>query len=322
MIVITGGMGFIGSVLLSKFNQNKIKHIIIVDEFDNTDKWKNLLKKKFIDLIDKYEFLEKLKNKKFIKNIKTIIHLGACSNTTETDMNFLYNTNTKYSQDLLYYCLENNIRFIYASSAAVYGNGKFGFSDSNELTPLLEPLNKYGFSKWLFDNFLVQNNYSDLVAGLRFFNVFGPNEYHKGNMRSVIYNAYFEAINLNKIFLFKSNDFNIKDGEQKRDFIYVKDVVDIIFYFYENYKLNGIYNIGTGNAETFNSLANFVFQSINKKINIEYIEMNENIKNQYQNFTQADITKLRQTGYKKEFFDFKNAIDDYIKGYLITNSYL
>ncbi len=320
MIVITGGVGFIGSVIAAKLNQNGEQNILIVDENENNEKWKNLRKKQFSEFLTKEEFLALIENhslkKRFRKKISAIIHMGACSDTTQQNMEYLHQTNYRYSISLLHYALENKIRFIYASSAAVYGDGKQGFNDSHTLTHQLLPLNKYGFSKWLFDEYVIHNGYAQQVTGLRFFNVFGPNEYHKGNMSSVIYKLFHSIQETGQIKLFESHEPEYEHGEQKRDFIYVKDAAEILLFFLNNNK-TGIFNAGTGKAETFNSLAQYTSQAMDKKIAIQYFPMPEDVKKHYQYFTEADIQKLRNAGYAREFTPFCDAVSDYVKNYLL-----
>ncbi len=320
MIVLTGAAGFIGSAFLSRLNMEGISDVIVVDNLKKGGKWKNLVGKEFCEYVSKYDFFDFLLNVLDNKiKIDAIIHLGACSSTTEDDMDYLYANNFRFSKDLLEYSAQKDIRFIYASSAAVYGDGKMGFSDDDNLTPHLKPLNKYGYSKWLFDNYVIKNKLNDFATGLRFFNVFGPNEYHKGDMASVVYKSYNQIAETGSLKLFKSHIEGFKDGEQKRDFIYVKDVCDIIWFFLNNNK-GGIYNAGTGNAGTFNELAIESFKALNRKAQIEYIDMPESVKNQYQYFTQADAAKLREAGYDKKFSFLPKGIEDYIKNYLTAEN--
>ncbi len=315
MFLITGAAGFIGSAFIKHLNENKINDIIAVDEFGNQDKWKNLRNKNFIRFYDKNDFLEIIKTGKLKQKINYIIHFGACSDTTETDMNYLYKNNVEYSIALLNFALNNDIRFIYASSAAVYGNGNFGFNDDEKLNCQLKPLNKYAYSKWLFDNYVILNGYENKVTGLRFFNVFGPNEYHKEHMSSIIFKAYNQINQTGKIKLFKSNLTGLDHGEQKRDFIYVKDVLKVTHFFTTNNKC-GIYNVGTGDANSFNSLAIHVFNAMSKEYNVEYIDMPLQLNEKYQNYTCADISKLRKADYNDDFTDFKTGVYEYVKKYL------
>lgn len=320
-IILTGGAGFIGSVLLKFLNNIGIEEIIIVDHLDTSEKWKNLRNKIFEDYIDKKDFLELLDKNK-IDNIRAIIHLGACSSTIEKDSNYLIHNNYKYSKKLCSFALYNNIRFIYASSAATYGDGSMGFKDDIKLLPFLKPLNIYGFSKHLFDLWLYKNKLFNRVVGLKFFNVYGPNEYHKGEMRSVVNKAYLQIKKEKKIKLFKSYKKEYKDGEQKRDFIYVKDVAKVILFFLENIEKNGLFNVGTSQARSWNELAKVIFETLNIPINIEYIDMPEDIKKNYQYFTQANINKLREAGYIDEFTPIEEGVKEYINNYLEKKEYI
>ncbi len=317
MIVLTGGAGFIGSCFLKTLNNKGIYDVLVVDHLGHSAKWKNLLGKKFIKFVNKTDFRDLLKNNYYENRISAIFHFGACSSTTETDADYLIDNNYNYSIELAQYAFRNNIRFIYASSAATYGDGALGYSDLK--FEEFQPLNAYGFSKQLFDLWLVQNSYMQKVVGLKFFNVFGPNEYHKNDMSSMVYKAYNQIVNTDKVQLFKSNSNNYKNGEQMRDFIYVKDACNIIWDIYLDKNINGIYNLGTGKARSWNDLANAVFSALNKNPNIEYIDMPISIVNQYQNFTQADMSKLLKTNIKLEFSELENSIKDYVQNYLSKN---
>jgi ADP-L-glycero-D-manno-heptose 6-epimerase len=316
-IIVTGGAGFIGSNLVETLNQKGEDRIIIVDHLNEGNKWKNLLGLKFLDYIEKDEFLEKIE-KGYFKDVSAIVHLGACSNTTVKDLHYLYLNNYKYSQKLALFALENEINFIYASSAATYGDGSMGFSDEEALLPKLKPLNPYGFSKHLFDLWLYYNELLNQVVGLKYFNVFGEREFHKGEMKSVALKAYEEIKKEGKVKLFKSYHPDYKDGEQLRDFIYVKDAVEVTIFFLENPKIKGIFNVGTGKARSFKDLVLAIFSALSLPPNIEYIEMPEYLKNQYQYFTQADITKLRKVGYNKPMWELESAIKNYVN-YLEKN---
>ncbi len=319
MYIVTGGAGFIGSVMVWKLNQKGIDDIIVVDKLRKEDKWKNLRKKRFADYIDKEEFINFLLNNKF-SNIDAIIHIGACSSTTEKDADYLMKNNFEYSKILAEYSLKNNIRFLYASSAATYGNGEFGYSDEDSNTLKLKPMNMYGFSKHIFDLWVLKNNYQDKIVGFKYFNVFGPNEYHKKDMMSVICKAYSQIQNRGILRLFKSYKKGIPHGEQKRDFVYVKDVVDVMFYFLLNKDKNGIYNVGTGKARSFNDLAKATFNAMGKKVKIKYIDMPLAIRDRYQYFTEAKLDKLRKAGYSKEFTSLEEAIKDYVQNYLMNEN--
>lgn len=311
MIILTGGAGFIGSCLLWKLNREGISDIIVVDEPLTPEKKRNLEGKKFNDFLDKDKFLSLVSSGRLGKKVDAIFHLGACTSTTLTDMDYFIKNNVEYSKKLAEYSIAGNIRFIYASSGATYGDGSQGFSDEDENTLRLKPLNPYGYSKHLFDLWIINSGLIKDVVGLKYFNVFGPNEYHKRDMRSVIPKSFDEVIRSKKMRLFKSHKKEYGDGGQKRDFIYVKDAVDATYYFFENRDKGGIYNIGTGIARTWNDLAKALFNALDMEPNIEYFDMPENLRDKYQYFTQADISKLRQAGYKKDFFTLEDAVKEY-----------
>ncbi len=315
MILITGGAGFIGSCFIKKLNDNGIKEIVIIDKLRFGEKWKNLIGKKFIDLHNK----DTLNLAKFLENNKfqAIFHFGACTDTTEKNAEYLLENNYKFSIQLAEFALANNIRFIYASSAATYGSGENGYSDIE--FDNLKPLNMYGFSKHLFDIWVINNKYDSKFVGLKFFNVFGPNEYHKGEMASMVYKAYKQIKATGTVKLFKSYSAEYPDGEQKRDFIYVKDVSDVIWSIYQNPNISGIYNLGTGEAHSWNELISYVFNALNLEIKIEYIEMPEELIHQYQYFTQAKMDKLKNTGLKLNFRPLEENVNDYVKNYLSQN---
>lgn len=324
MIIVTGGAGFIGSALVWKLNELGAEDIIIVDEFGKDDKYRNLISLKFLDVLDKDDFGNMVASDFFKKNkVETIFHLGACSSTTELDFNFLLRNNTEYTKFLCGHAIENNIRFINASSAATYGDGKQGYSDNESKLETLIPLNPYGYSKHLFDLWAKHNGYLDKIASLKYFNVYGPNEYHKKDMMSVVNKCFYQVKETGKARLFKSTLTEYGDGEQKRDFIYVKDAVDMTIFFHENKIVNGIYNLGTGTANTFNDFVMPIFEALNLKESIEYFDMPEILKDKYQDFTQADMDKLKSVGYDKGTTPIKDAVIDYVKNYLNTeNPYL
>lgn len=313
MIIVTGGAGFIGSCLVKRLNDEGITDIIIVDNLGKSEKWKNLRGKTFYSYFDKNEFLEELT---FLdEDIELIVHLGACSETTETDASYLMKNNFQYTHQLANFALDNDIRFIYASSASTYGSGEFGYNESN--IQKLKPMNCYAFTKQAFDLWAEDNSLFNEITGLKFFNVFGPNEYHKGKMLSMVYQAHKQINETGKVKLFKSYHPDFKDGEQKRDFIYVKDVVDIIYNIIES-DISGLYNVGTGIASSWNDLANATFKAMNKRNNIEYVDMPEQLKNQYQYFTQADMAKL-QSEIKLNFRTLEESVNDYVCNYLMSD---
>lgn len=318
-IVVTGGAGFIGSNVVKRLNELGEDKIFIVDNLDKSEKWKNLVSLNFEDYIHKDLFLDEIKKGSFDGSIKAIIHLGARSSTTEQDVDFLMKNNYEYTKELAKWSIKNNVRFIYASSAATYGDGSKGFSDAHETIPQLKPLNAYGFSKQIFDLWALKNKILDKIAGLKYFNVYGPGEYHKGDMRSMVLKAYEQIKRDGKIRLFKSYKPEYKDGEQLRDFIYVKDAVDMTLFFLEKRELNGIFNIGTGQPRSWNDLACAVFSSLKMQLNIEYVDMPEEIKDKYQYFTKAEMKKLKDAGYKKPVTSLEEAVKDYIMNYLEKN---
>jgi len=313
MIIVTGGAGFIGSALVKKLNDEGYEDIIIVDNLGSGEKWKNLLNLKFVEYIHKENFFKKLDN---LRDIRAIFHLGACSSTTEADADYLYNNNFIYSRRLAEFAIRKNIRFIYASSAATYGAGEQSYSDADEMSAQLRPLNKYGWSKLLMDRWVLQNELQNKICGLKFFNVFGPNEYHKGAMKSMVYKAFYQIKETGKVKLFRSNHPDFTDGGQMRDFIYVKDIVDVIYWLFENKNINGIFNVGTGIAHTWKEMMQAVFDAMNISENIEYIEMPEILKNSYQNYTCAVMDKLQETGYPINFLSLEDSVQDYVVNYL------
>jgi ADP-L-glycero-D-manno-heptose 6-epimerase len=316
MIVITGAAGFIGSCVVGKLNSEGHTDLILVDDFSKIEKDSNLIGKQYIKKFDRKHFLSI--SPKY--GIDFFIHIGARTDTTETNKEIFDELNLNYSKSIWYHCVKNNIPLIYISSAATYGDGKLGYNDQDDsLSYKLKPLNFYGESKNDFDKWVLeQTETPPNWYGLKLFNVFGPNEYHKGRMASVVYHAYKQAKETNKIKLFKSHNPNFGNGEQLRDFIYVKDVIDVIFWLTENTPKSGIYNVGSGRARSFSSLVDAVCSTIDSddKIEIEFIDMPEDIKDKYQYFTQANINKLRSVGYTKPFFSLEEAIDDYIQNYL------
>ena len=320
MIVVTGGAGFIGSATIWRLNQLG-RDDIIVDDLGTDDKWKNLNGLKFADFFDKYSFLEKIEEDSFPFAIDTVIHLGACSSTTEQDAGYLMNNNFRYSQELVRYFLVRGARFIYASSAATYGSGDSGYNDDESKLDELRPLNMYGYSKHLFDMWIKRERLINKVAGMKYFNVYGPNEYHKDDMRSVVHKAFEQIRDTGGVKLFKSYKSDYKDGEQKRDFIYVKDAVDMTLYFMEHPDKNGIYNIGTGNARTWNDLVTAVFNAMGKPVKIDYVDMSDDLKNKYQYFTEANIDKLKNAGYNKKITSLDDGVADYVQNYLLKQEY-
>ena len=319
MYIITGGAGFIGSALVWELNRHGIYDIIVVDNLASTEKWKNLLGKRFTNYYHKSIFLDMLHNKAF-KNIQGIVHLGACSSTTERNADYLMENNLHYTIALCRYALEHGIRFLNASSASTYGDGSQGFDDNLEIIYSLRPLNMYGFSKQLFDLWTLQHGYEHSIASFKFFNVYGPNEYHKGDMRSVVLKTFLDIMKGNPSKLFKSYKPEYKDGEQMRDFIYIKDIVVILYQFLCEPSWNGIFNIGTGIARTWNDLIQAVYTALDKDCIIEYIDMPEYLKEKYQYYTKADISHfMNVTQHQFSFTSLEDGVRDYVHNYLLQD---
>ncbi|HET6370765.1 MAG TPA: ADP-glyceromanno-heptose 6-epimerase [Nitrospiria bacterium] len=316
MLIVTGGAGFIGSAYVWKLNSRGIDDILIVDNLGSSDKWKNLVNRRFVDYLHKEKFLAMIAGERLPFSVRAIVHLGACSSTTERDADYLMENNYRYSRALAEWSLRNNVRFLYASSGATYGDGSEGFSDDDQKTPALKPLNMYGYSKQLFDLWVLRNKLSQKVAGIKFFNVFGPNEYHKGEMASVVFKAFCQVRDTGKVRLFKSHRKEYKDGEQLRDFVYVKDCVEVIEWLRENPEANGIFNLGTGRSRSWNDLAAAVFSAMGRKNAIEYIDMPDSIRNSYQYFTEAKMDKLRSLGCSIRFRSLEDGIHDYVVNHL------
>lgn len=317
LIVVTGGAGFIGSATVRWLNDKGLNNIVIVDEFDKSEKWKNLVGKKFVDLLDKSQLHEWLIGKESL--IEAFIHLGACSDTMETDSAYLLENNYRYSVKLAEYALENEQRFIYASSAATYGDGSKGFVDDVSKLYELEPLNMYGFSKQLFDQWAFNEGVLDRLVGLKYFNVFGPNEWHKGRMASAISRMVPQIQKGEKVKLFKSTEpEKYPDGEQKRDFIYVKDAVRMTCAFLEN-EVGGLYNIGSGVASTWKDLTLAVYRALDRKPEIEYIDMPPELVSKYQNYSRADMTRTEKVLKRQtKCLPLQDSVADYVRNHLVT----
>ncbi len=317
LIVITGGAGFIGSCVVRYLNDKGMSNLLIVDELRHSEKWKNLVGKRFVDVISKNQLFDWLEGRESL--IEAFIHLGACSDTLETDASYLLENNYRYSVRLAEYALKNSQRFIYASSAATYGNGSEGFIDDQENLYALQPLNMYGFSKQLFDQWAFNEGVLDKIVGLKYFNVFGPNEYHKGRMASAVSKMVPQILSGETVKLFKSSDpSHYADGEQKRDFIYVKDVVRMTCAFLEN-DVGGLYNIGSGEASTWNALTRAVFKALDRPPQIQYIDMPHDLVNKYQNYSRADMAKTISVLKKDaQTMSLEDAVVDYVKNYLVS----
>jgi ADP-L-glycero-D-manno-heptose 6-epimerase len=319
MMIVTGGAGFIGSAMVWRLNQDGFTDILVVDNLGKSDKWKNLVNLSFIDYVHRDVFLERLYANHF-SNIKAIVHMGACSATTQRDADFLMQNNYAYSVKIAQYALKNGIRLINASSAATYGDGKKGFDDDTPHLPSLRPLNMYGYSKHLFDLWAFGSGALDRLVSLKFFNVFGPNEYHKKDMSSVVYKAYFQARTTGKIKLFKSYRDDYADGEQRRDFVYVKECVEVMAWLLKNTKVNGLFNLGTGCDRSWNDLAQAVFNALNLPVQIEYIDMPDILKDRYQYYTCSNNRKLIDAVQPFQFSQLEESVKDYVCNYLSTQA--
>ena len=323
MIILTGGGGMIGSMIAWHLNtQMNFDDVVIVDDLINEQQENNFNKRKFIEYVAKDDLKKYLKDK---KNVSAVIHMGAISATTESNFNRLLQSNIRFSQALWHWCAENKVPFIYASSAATYGNGSVGYGDNESELDKLSPLNAYGYSKHFFDRWvqleLSKNQPTPPQwCGLKFFNVYGPNEYHKGRMASVAFHAFNQFKETNQIKLFKSEHPSYADGMQVRDFIYVKDAVKIIIFFLNNNNFSGLYNAGTGNAETFKALAEaLLINTKGQPDDIKYIEMPNDLKGKYQYYTQATMNKINSIGFNDNFMNLKEGVTDYLENYLLTS---
>jgi len=317
-IVVTGGAGFIGSALVWRLNELGRDDILIVDSLDKTDKWKNLSPLRFADYIDAYEFIDDLD---IFKSTEIVFHLGACSSTTETDADYMIRNNYQYTQDLARWAVKNGVRFIYASSAATYGDGSAGMPDGFEELDRFRPLNVYGYSKHLFDQYAARSGMFESIVGLKYFNVFGPNEDHKGDMRSLVNKAFGQINSTGKLQLFRSHNPEYADGEFGRDFVYVKDAVDMSLHFMEN-KTGGLFNIGSSRMNTWNALADAIFKALDMPKDVEFVDMPEHLRDRYQYRTEADLTRLREVGYNAETTSLDEAVADYVRNYLVPGKHL
>jgi len=324
MIIVTGGAGLIGSAVVNKLNQLGREDILVVDHLGRSDKWRNLVALRFMDYMEKDDFEARLDSGSLQRQplhgsskLEAVFHLGACSATTELDATYLIRNNFEYTRKLALVALEANARFIYASSAATYGNGENGFIDDETMLPQLKPMNMYGYSKQLFDLWALRHGILDKIVGLKYFNVYGPNEHHKGDMRSLVLKAYEQICATGSLKLFKSHRPDYTDGEQVRDFIYVKDAAAATLHFLHNRQANGIFNVGGGSTVSWNRLAKAVFNAMDRPVSIEYIDMPESIRNTYQYHTCAETAKLRAAGFKDEIATVEEAVGDYVRNYLI-----
>jgi ADP-L-glycero-D-manno-heptose 6-epimerase len=329
VILVTGAAGFIGSCMVGYLNRKGYINIIIVDEFDDENKKHNYEDKKIIARIERNDLFDWLSNHPI--QIDFVFHLGARTDTTEFDYAVLEKLNVDYSKKIWNYCVEKNIPLVYASSAATYGGGELGYKDDHEIPYRLNPLNPYGKSKNEFDKWALEESQKSKVKsqkltppfwyGLKFFNVYGPNEYHKERMASVIFHAFNQIKSSGKVKLFRSHKPEYKDGGQLRDFVYVKDVVDVCYWLMNEKPASGIYNLGTGKARTFKDLVTAIFRSLDKEPVIEFLDTPVDIRDKYQYFTEANMKKLRNAGYKEDFYSLEEGVDTYVKNFLIENKY-
>ena len=319
-IIVTGAAGFIGSCMVSYLNRQGFEKLILVDEFDDEEKELNLLHKKYIVRVEREDFFGWVQKEK--PAVDFVFHLGARTDTTEFDYSVHQRLNVEYSQKMWNYCAMHNIPLVYASSAATYGEGELGYDDSHDIIEQLQPLNPYGISKNEFDKWVLhQDCHPPFWAGLKFFNVYGPNEYHKARMASVIFHSYNQIKQNGKVKLFRSHKEGYEDGEQLRDFIYVKDVIAVCYWLMEHQPASAIYNLGTGQARSFNDLVKSTFAGLDMQPSIEYIDMPADIRDKYQYFTEANMDKLRKAGYKDEFYSLEKGVDDYVRNYLAKNEF-
>ncbi|MCC7378613.1 MAG: ADP-glyceromanno-heptose 6-epimerase [Chitinophagaceae bacterium] len=317
-IIVTGAAGFIGSCMVSFLNQLGFNNLILVDEFGHENKELNLLHKKYLIKVERENFFDWVSREQ--PAVDFVFHLGARTDTTEFDYSVHQHLNVDYSKKIWNYCTINHIPLVYASSAATYGEGEHGYNDSHDIVEELMPLNPYGISKNEFEKWVLhQKDHPPFWAGLKFFNVYGPNEYHKGRMASVIFHSFNQIKECGKVKLFKSHKDGYNDGEQLRDFVYVKDVVAVCAWLMENQPASAIYNLGTGKARSFNTLVKSTFAGLDMEPNIEFIDMPEDIRDKYQYFTEACMDKLKNAGYLKEFYSLEHGVDDYVRNYLSKN---
>lgn len=319
-ILLTGAAGFIGSYLLGFLNKKGYNNIVIADDFSEEDKWFNFDFKQFAVKVEREELFDWLK--KNDPKIDFVFHLGARTDTTEFDYSIHEKLNVEYSKNIWNYCTEKNIPLVYASSAATYGSGELGYKDDHDVIEKLQPLNPYGISKNEFDKWaLKQTLQPPYWTGLKFFNVYGPNEYHKGRMASMVFHGYNQIKKTGKVKLFKSHKPEFKDGEQLRDFIYAEDVAKVCYWLMQNPVASGLYNLGTGKARSFNDLIKAIFKTLNLEPSIEYIDTPEDIRDKYQYFTEADMTKLRNAGYKEDFYSLESGVSEYVQHFLSKREY-
>ncbi len=319
-VLVTGGAGFIGSALVWALNQRGVERIVVVDRLGTSDKWRNLVPLRFEDYLEAEDLLHELESGA-LGRFDTVLHMGACSSTLERNATYLVHNNFEFTKRVAAQTLAHDGHFLYASSAATYGDGNAGMSDADQSVAglsLLRPLNAYGYSKQLFDQFAATHGLLSRMVGLKFFNVYGPNEAHKGEMRSLVHKAFDQVRDTGRVQLFRSHRPDYKDGEQRRDFVYIKDVVNMTLHLATNASASGLYNIGSGEAHTWLDLMGAMFSAMDRPTDIEFIDMPIAMRDRYQYFTQADITRLRGAGYQAAPTPLRDAIADYVRGYMQT----
>ena len=322
-ILVTGGAGFIGSALVWELNRRGCENIVVCDRLSTDEKWKNLVPLKFADYVDGNDLLQAVQHSPGkLGHFDHVLHLGACSATTERDADYLMRNNYEFTKQLCQWSLANQTRFVYASSAATYGDGAHGMDDQMADIHALRPLNMYGYSKHLFDLHARREGWLPSIVGLKYFNVYGPNEDHKADMRSLVHKACGQILATGKVQLFKSHRPDYKDGEQMRDFLYVKDAIRMTLHLAETPSAGGLFNLGSGAAHTWIELATAIFTALGKEPNIEFIDMPEHLQSKYQYYTCADITKLRGSGFTTEITPLAEAVRDYVQGYLVPDKRL
>jgi len=323
-ILVTGGAGFIGSALVWALNRRGLTNIVVSDLLGQDEKWKNLVPLKFADYVEAGTFRERIAAQTgAFGKFSAVFHLGACSATTEKNASYLVDNNFAYTKELAAWSLAQKARFIYASSAATYGDGAQGMDDQNADLAALRPLNMYGYSKHLFDLHAQREGFLSSIVGVKYFNVYGPNEDHKGDMRSLVNKAYQQILETGKVRLFKSYKPEYKDGEQMRDFLYVKDAIEMTIHFADTATTaGGLYNLGSGEANTWLTLSRAIFSALGREPQIEFIEMPEVLRGKYQYYTKADIAKLRASGYTKPLTPLNEAVRDYVQGYMVPSKKL
>ena len=322
MYIVTGGAGLIGSAVIAALNARGIDDILVVDHLGNSDKWKNLVPLAYNDYLEKEAFRAGLQQGAFASGVEGVFHLGACSSTTERNASYLIDNNFRYTAELAEFCVSRGIRMVYASSCATYGDGSRGYVDDDDRIEELRPLNMYGYSKQMFELYARRRGWLRRLVGCKFSNVYGPNERHKGEMRSVVLRAFEQITADGKLRLFRSYNPQYADGEFKRDFLYVKPAVDMVLYLFGNTRACGLYNIGSGRAETWNALGRAVFSALGREVNIEYIDMPEHLRDRYQYYTKAEMGKLFGLGYDKAVPSLEESIRDYVVNYLLPGRYL